>query len=169
VTLNDNSTIEKNTGFGDAYSLGGGIGGSGTLTLNDQSAITENRATFGAGINNSPSGIVILNDEATVSSNGAELGDEVGGQGGGILNEGSVTLKDQSSIVGNTSTGDETVGLSGYGGGVFNEGSLTLLGSSFVTQNTADIGGGVYNLGGSVTITPPASVTDNTPDDCNSC
>jgi hypothetical protein len=77
------------------------------------------------------------------------------GYGGGILNEGTLTLSG-STVTGNR---DEQGGFS-YGGGVANFGTMTMTGST-VTSNTADYGGGVYNANfGTMTMTG-STVTSN--------
>lgn len=74
--------------------------------------------------------------------------------GGGILNEGTLTLSG-CMVTGNRSQ----LGGFGYGGGVANFGTMTMSGCT-VTGNTAVYGGGVYNNG---TLTLIAStVTENT-------
>jgi hypothetical protein len=68
----------------------------------------------------------------------------VNGNGGGILNNGTLTV---SSIIlsGNTATG-----ASGYGGGIFNVGTLTVS-TSILSSNSAISGGGIKN-GGTLTV-----------------
>lgn len=119
---------------GRAAALGGGINNSGTLTLNDGTAITGNGApSQGGGINNSTGGTVILNDRATITGNTAN-------NGGGIFNFGTVTLNGTSSIKHNAATS---------GGGIFNIGTVTLNDSATITGNTVSSrsGGGIFNLG----------------------
>ncbi|MFL5800323.1 MAG: choice-of-anchor Q domain-containing protein [Roseiflexaceae bacterium] len=58
------------------------------------------------------------------------------GAGGGIQNNGTLTL-DASTVVSNTASS---------GGGIFNAGSLTLR-NSMVVSNTATLGGGIFNQG----------------------
>jgi hypothetical protein len=58
--------------------------------------------------------------------------------GGGIFNDGALTLNGSSSVSGSTAA---------IGGGIANDGTLTLNDSSSVTGNTADDGGGIANYG----------------------
>ena len=86
----------------------------------------------------------------------------VGRPGGGMYNEGTVTLLGDTAIQGCVDTGvlnEGTLRLHGSssirdnrgghsGGGVYNPGTLVLLGSSSISGNSAgDSSGGVWNLG----------------------
>jgi predicted outer membrane repeat protein len=76
------------------------------------------------------------------------------GSGGGINNEGTLTLLGVS-VTGNTARDT--------GGGIRNEGTLTLEAGSHVTGNTSDaIGGGILNYVGTVTLRADSSVSGNT-------
>jgi hypothetical protein len=90
--------------------------------------------------------------------------------GGGILNEGTLTLTDSTvwlNIAGGgggiSNLGDGTLTVTNstvslntarYGGGIENDGSLTLSNST-VVWNNADVGGGIFNEG-------PLALTDST-------
>jgi len=74
--------------------------------------------------------------------------------GGGIVNDGAVTLED-STVSGNTAT----LG----GGGIFNDSGTVTLKDSTVSANTADGGGGIYNTG-AVTL-KDSTVSGNTAND----
>jgi hypothetical protein len=91
---------------GGIYNLGG------TLTLNS-TTVSGNSARFGGGIYNA--GGLLTIDSSTISGNTAFHSDYPwsGGEGGGIFNDanGSVVLRNASSITGNTSTWYEAVGL----------------------------------------------------------
>jgi hypothetical protein len=74
-------------------------------------------------------------------------------QGGGILNGGTLVLRD---VVVRASTADA-------GGGVYSvEGTLTLNGSTSIRGNSAGVGGGVYTYFGTVTMNGSSSVRGNT-------
>ena len=89
--------------------------------------------------------------------------------GGGILNEGTLTLTDSTvslniagggggisnSVDGTLTVTNSTVSLNTarYGGGIENDGSLTLS-SSTVVWNNAEVGGGIFNEG-------PLALTDS--------
>ncbi len=82
-------------------------------------------------------------------------------QGGGIDNNGTLTLQTGSRVTGNTGV---------YGGGIYNgggtsnAGTMTLKEGSSVTGNTAtDQGGGIYNnANGTLTLQTGSRVTGNT-------
>jgi uncharacterized repeat protein (TIGR01451 family) len=83
--------------------------------------------------------------EVTISgltiTNGFSLSD-----GGGILNDGSVT------IINSTLSGNTALNLSD-GGGIYNDGSLRITNSTLGVNTAHSSGGGIYSNGGSVTIT----------------
>lgn len=74
------------------------------------------------------------------------------GMGGGIFNEGLLTLND-SRILGNTAL---------QGGGVFNTGTLTVDNSTF-SGNNADGGGGAINSSGTMTVTDSSFANNTAP------
>jgi hypothetical protein len=157
LTVN-HTTIADNTA-----SHGGGVHNSGgTLTLND-SLVTGNTAEVGCGggIYNLAYGSATVSD-TTVSDNTA-----AGNCGGGIFNSsGTLTLSAttvtdnkayhigggihnndtlyvfQSTIAGNRTYGDNSVGM---GGGISNVAGEVLMADSTVSGNTANRGGGVSN------------------------
>jgi hypothetical protein len=152
VELNGSTTI---TGGSGRYA--GGIYNTGTLVMRDATTVSGNVTENGGGMTNT--GIVRTYGRSTIAGNTAFYGTTVTpgpGEGGGMTNSGTVELFDESSITGNRADN--------YGGGIFN--TVTLWGTTTVTRNDAGtLGGGVYNDGGSLTILPTASVSDNTPDD----
>ena len=138
VTIND---LAINNGNVLGTERGGAIRNLGNLTLN-RSSIRGNRAeNNGGGINNAPGAVMVIND-STIAGNEVQ-GGSAGVTGGGISNEGSLTIRN-STISGNTSSND--------GGGIGNIGTLNL-DSVTVTGNTASgaslgaFGAGVYNGG----------------------
>jgi hypothetical protein len=150
--------------------LGGGIlNDLGSVTLEDGSTVHDNAAIFGGGIINCPSsacGTLTVRDNASVYHNAAQAGggvfnvdvmtmlghatvhDNAGvSSGGGILNLGSLTVRNISSVYLNTSP---------RGAGICNcpsPGSVTptvmLRDFSTVHDNTAlgGTGGGIYTEG----------------------
>ena len=95
--------------------------------------------------------------------NGAPAaGDPFFGSGGGIYNDANLTLN--TCLIGSTEflfgpgeAGGPGSNTAVNGGGVFNDagGTLSLTGGTFVAGNTADVGGGLANLGtASLTTTP---------------
>ncbi|MHB8630163.1 MAG: putative Ig domain-containing protein, partial [Aggregatilineales bacterium] len=89
------------------------------------------------------------------------------GLGGGIFNEGTLTIRDQSQLVGNVSDGSTGFpgSQTGYGGGVFSKGDLTIDNSSFISNMAADgpppnfgaVGGAIATYGNA-----PTQITDST-------
>lgn len=83
-------------------------------------------------------------------------GNETAQHGGGILNEGTLTLTN-STVSGSSAgrdTGCRTTDpnlLCSEGGGIWNAGTLTLMNST-VSGNTAPFGGGISNRDGSLTV-----------------
>jgi hypothetical protein len=122
---------------------GGGIfyGGSGSLTLSNMT-VTRNSATYGAGIDVSPSGAttVTLMSNTLIITNTADI------SGGGIRIEGDthlVAVSDETDIAFNTAT-------SGYGGGILvlgparaDIGSPGYFADGVINNNTAAHGGGL--------------------------
>ncbi len=71
----------------------------------------------------------------------------VGGDGGGILNSGTLTVS--GSILSSNSANLQWKGhnaFGGYGGGIYNSGTLTVSGST-LSGNSAGDGGGIFNSG----------------------
>jgi hypothetical protein len=147
---------------GNTAASGGGIYNSGALSLAN-SAVSSNSAPGiglggGGGIYNSSVGTLTLDINTVVSgnttadvgggiSNNGSLtltsslvsGNTAGGIGGGIFNNGTATIAN-STLSGNSSS-------SNYGGGIGNQGNLTI-DSSTLSGNSALIGGGgIYNFG----------------------
>jgi predicted outer membrane repeat protein len=67
------------------------------------------------------------------------------GDGGGIYNQGILTLKD-STVSSNVSVGSS-------GGGIYSSGTLTLANSTLSGNTSGTEGGGIYNVGGTLTLT----------------
>jgi hypothetical protein len=107
---------------------GGGIGNSGTLTINN-STISLNRASVDGGGICQTGGTLTINN-STINGNSASV------NGGGIYQTGGTLTINNNTISGNSATND--------GGGVFNQtgGTLTI-NNSTVSQNSATVGGGI--------------------------
>lgn len=101
-----------------------------------------------------------IQNEGILVVRGSVVRDNQGGQGGGIYNDGTMTLR-TSSVVANTAAGN--------GGGVYNAaGGTADLRQIAIEQNGAGLdGGGIFNEG-ALTL-QHASVRDNTPNDCTGC
>jgi predicted outer membrane repeat protein len=151
---NSGTMIIADSDVSDNYShRGGAILNSGTAEIRD-STIARNSAGSknGGGIYNT----------GTMTITSTALTDNFAFNGGGIHNGGTVTITD-SAITGSDAY---------HGAGIYNaaSGTVRLEGTTSVTYNSAaSLGGGIYNLGGTVTIAPPVSIANNTPDDCSGC
>ncbi|HEY7328126.1 MAG TPA: SdrD B-like domain-containing protein [Gemmataceae bacterium] len=86
----------------------------------------------------------VFNVEATSAISGLTIENGSNGNGGGVLNNGNLTLN------GDTIKSNQTTG---NGGGIDNDaGSLTLSGDQILGNSSTGAGGGLYNAGGMVTI-----------------
>jgi hypothetical protein len=183
VTLNDDSSIQDNEASGEGGGIynpagpiagnvlndrsritgnvGGGIGGRGHITLNDDATVADN---VGTGIDNVRGG-VILNDRSSVAGN---EGDGVSAFGVGV------TMNDQSRISDNEGGGigvfdasahlnDESAVTGNDNGGVWvSFGLLALNGSSTISGNTSQgAAGGVVVSEGQVTLNDNGSIVNN--------
>jgi PKD domain-containing protein len=130
-----NSTLIGNTSNSE-FGGGGGIYNNGTLILNN-SAVIGNHANGqeggGAGIYNR--GTMTLNNSSVSDNNAATR------SGGGIFNQGTLSLN-------NTTVGNN---IAFGGAGIYNGGTLDL-NSSTVSYNTAISTGGIFIIGGTVTL-----------------
>ena len=133
---------------------------SGTvLTVSSGSTVTLTNLllTGGQSSSNGYSGGGVINDGTLTLNGTAQVDNNAGTYGGGILNWGTLTLNDTSHVNGNTAV---------VGGGIYNFGTLTLNGSSQVDGNTAgDGGGGIFNFRSFVTLNDSAQVDGNTAGD----
>ncbi len=105
--------------------------------------------------------VMLIDPGADVTLIHVTVTDGLQGDGGGIVNNGTLTL-DNATVSGNTATE--------AGGGIYNFPGRTLQienNSSITNNNATQIGGGIYNLGGSVTL--DASSTDSNSTGSNSC
>jgi hypothetical protein len=115
---------------------GGGIYNVGTLSINN-STLSGNSARFGGAIYNA--GGMVTIDSSTLSGNIAFHSDYpwAGGDGGGIYNDanGTVTVRNFSSITGNTSEWYEGLGPDVYNlGTIYHDGTSTI---GFLVGNSA--------------------------------
>ncbi len=129
------STVSNNSS-GTSTDGGGGIFNDrhGTVIVKGGSLVTGNHVSGqdsgGGGIFNSRGGIVVISGGSNVTANEAGNVDSPN-PGGGIMNRGSLTLRD-ATVTANTAHGQ--------GGGIYNSasGTVTLRGSASVTGNTPD-------------------------------
>jgi parallel beta-helix repeat protein len=159
---NENLTISKNLTLSgpaaDNPADVGGIGGSSVVTVQDGVTTTIVNMAFGLGTGTLAAGELLgggLLNFGSVTLRDSSIGECTAQHGGAIYSFGPLTL-DKVSIYDNTATGN--------GGGIYANGSgeLTITNTTVVEGNTATLGGGIYAEGGDVTITAQSQVTDNT-------
>jgi hypothetical protein len=152
---------------GDTIQFASGLSG-GTIVLTSGELVIGQSLTItglGAGnlsiSGNSASTIFSVSAATTVAISGLTItnGNAGIGEGGGIYNDGALTLTnctlsaDNALISVATSLGF-TGGDAGDGGGIFNDAAGTLIMSGIsITSSRADVGGAIYNNGGHVTMT----------------
>ncbi len=95
-----------------------------------------------AGGNGANSGGGILNDGILTLTNSTISGNTANNEGGGIFNGGTLTVSN-SAVSGNSTRSR----AGGIGGGIYNLGTLTISNSTVSGNSTSYIGGGIYNLG----------------------
>jgi hypothetical protein len=166
-TLTMRSTrITANTAARGAGLVTGSPTGTGSATL-QRTRIEHNVASAAGG------GIVNCGMLEVTSS---QIRDNRAGQGAGLSNCGPIAsgafgtvrlvesrVSHNRAVGGTSPEGDP---LQGHGGGISNAGVLTLIATS-VTDNTAlpDLGGGIFNQGGTVSLTR-SPLRRNTPPQC---
>lgn len=128
------STLSGNGAGGDA---GGAILNGGTLSLTT-CTVADNFAAVGGGIYILNGGSATIQQNSTLSGNSAA-------SGGGIINGGTLTVRDSTLSV-NAATGFDFGGhhFPGRGGGIDNEGVATIQDST-LSGNSAEVGGGISN------------------------
>ena len=135
-----NGTFESNTAYD-----GGAVLGRGTGTTLMDSTLSGNSAQYFGGAIDNPSGSLTVTG-STLSGNSA-------GNGGGLFNEGSARL------INDTLSGNHA-GIGGpgaAGGGIENHGTLSVTDVT-LSGNSANVGGGIENLG---SLTAQASLFAN--------
>ena len=177
----DNSLFTDNTAAMDSYidySGGCGIYSSGTLYVTG-STFSENLAErgYGGGINIA-SGVASIAD-STIANNSAYYGggvsnngdlvientiitnNDVESKGGGVYNHnsGTITLAD-SSITGNNAQSTQVFSSDDLGGGIYNYHGTVTLTNALVENNTARNDGGIHNDHGTLVIMS-SSITGN--------
>lgn len=171
----DNLSIDS--GFDNTVgAVGGGAYNDGDLTLKNDTFL-GNKATYGGAIYNDSgatlkmSGVSLNNNSATDSGGGIyNLGDltceghcsivsNKAANGAGVENQGSALFEQEAEISGNQATG--------LGGGIrVDAGNVTVtgnFGSAAIDYNTASAGGGIYNAGGTLTLTLTSRLTTTRP------
>ncbi len=159
ATIIDGNAIDR-----VVHVLGGATVSLSNMTIRNGWVAGGADGITGGGIYNAGSlhltGTVISGSRA---ANGEDVIATGGGGGGGIYNTGNLTIT-RSTIQSNASLGlyvDETNTVyPGMGGGIANMGALTIS-ESDVASNASNIGGGLYNGGGTLTLLR-SRVVDNT-------
>jgi fibronectin-binding autotransporter adhesin len=131
-----------------SYLTGDTITLNGTLTINHGYSITGLGAANLAVSGNNLVQDFFVNPGVTASISGLtiENGNESNGGGGGILNDGALTV-DGCLISGNNGYASGAYNGYGSGGGILNLATLTLTNST-VTNNASNFGGGLANYNG---------------------
>jgi hypothetical protein len=115
---------------------GGGVYNAGTLLLSE-SVLSDNVSGswwWGSWFGGPGGGI---RNEGSLTVIASSVSNNLAGQGGGIWNSGTLTIID-TSVSGNTADGPGPV-FDGYGGGIYNTGNITLKNST-VAQNESAFG-----------------------------
>ncbi|MGH8099812.1 MAG: choice-of-anchor Q domain-containing protein [Chthoniobacterales bacterium] len=121
------------------------VGSGKTVTISGLTIRNGHDDTTGGGIDNQ-AGATLAITNSTLGSNSAGSVGNPAVAGGGIFNNGTLT------IVNSTFSANTAGGISGAGGGIFNGGTLTISNSTF-SGNTASKGGGVYHANAASTVT----------------
>ncbi len=137
------------------------VNSNASLTLEGLTIRYGRASVNGGGIYNE--GTLSLSNTMVIS-NTAVAQDAVGGKGGGIYNLGSASITG-STIQGNDSTnqGSGVVNPGNLsGGGLYNDGGTFTVTTSLITSNTAShTGGGIYSTGGDLNISATQIVTNS--------
>src|SRR5262249_22303035 len=131
-------TLQNSQLYNGLATYGGGIYNRGTLTMQN-TTVTGNQAPKGAGIYNR-SGGNLTGTSSTLSDSASYRGN-----GGGILNLGTLLVQQHSTLSGN---------MAGVGGGIYNGGTATVADSTlsgnvaYRTEYGVTEGGGIENHDG---------------------
>ena len=171
VYLNTNSTfdmsggiISQNTASGisdvtsGGHARGGGVYGSGTMTMSNNTLITKNK-TLAANISDNSRGGGVWFDGTLEMRGNATISENEATEGGGIYITG---VNSTLTISGNAEISENTV--SRRGGGIFaaNVGSIVMNGGKITGNKSANDGGGVYiNQSGSFIMSEGAIISGN--------
>ena len=146
-----------------AANWGGAVLTYGTLTMNGDSCIQNNSASYGGGVVVWNNGSLIMNDSSCIRNNNATLGggvrsyfDDMNRYYNGSSAGSTIVMNGNASIYGNYAKNE--------GGGIDSQvGTLTMNGASSITGNsTGYMGGGVHNQSFSkFTMNDNASITNN--------
>ncbi|MEN3313928.1 MAG: hypothetical protein V7605_162 [Acidimicrobiaceae bacterium] len=175
MTIDDSSVVANSaisTGSSQLFFIAsaGGIGNSGTLTVN-RTDVNGNRAVAdgangraGGGGISIADGVVTIADSTIAGNAATARGAGAEAHGGGVENNGQTKLTD-TEVKGNLATGPVA-----QGGGLYNGRRLILIRSRVVANVAAGTsgsgqGGGIFTDAGHVTL-KATLVSANQPDDC---
>ena len=148
----DKVTIKGKTVFsGNSSGTEGGAvyAENGKLVVSDAS-FTDNQAVVSGGA------VAIAKTGEAELTKGAFSRNKCGKNGGAVLNEGALLLK-ESSLTENSAE---------YGGGIYNSGALTVTGTEITVNNCTQNGGGIFQNDGTVTLGGGLTrIKDNTKND----
>ncbi|GIV76706.1 MAG: hypothetical protein KatS3mg050_1100 [Litorilinea sp.] len=128
---------------------------SGRVTLSHVIIQHGHREDFNSSDPSADDGGGILN-EGVLTLNDAIVVNNAARNGGGLYNHGRLVLN--RSIIKDNQTTSNTGGTGG--GGIFNEGTLVLNDSQVSTNSARTSGGGIYNLSGTVTLNASAVISN---------
>jgi hypothetical protein len=147
IVVSKNLTIQGQGATSTAVD-GGGFGGSGlsVFSINSGVTVTIQDMTIRDGF--SPEGGGIDNEGTLTISNSTISGNSAKATGGGIENDSGTLTISNSTMSGNSTTAN------GPGGGIYNDGTLTISNSTLSSNFTfsGGPGGGIYNDSGTLTI-----------------
>ena len=121
------------------------FGGNTSITLTSASLIVAKNMTIDGGSNavnvsgSSTWGVFKVNSGVTASLNHLTITNGHANSGGGIYNDGTLTVQN-STFSANSTTSDF-----GHGGGIYNDGTLTVQNSTFSSNSASYDGGGIFN------------------------
>ena len=113
---------------------GGAIWSDGTLIINGGTIKDSYAEMSGKG----NGGGIYVNAGSTATINGGVITGNSALQGGGIYNDGTLTIGSNVTIANNTAND---------GSGIYNNGTLTITGGSITANKATTAGGGIYNNG----------------------
>ncbi|MCM2371630.1 dockerin type I domain-containing protein [Aporhodopirellula aestuarii] len=156
VTVVDGGSFENNV----AGEEGGGLwNGPGSMTIRNNTVITQNTANSASNAGNDQGGGGVFNiggtldiDDATITSNSATAN---GGNGGGVMTvNGTVTIDD--TFIGSNASGRDGGGLHASGAS-----DVTVTGGAVQANVAPQEGGGLWNGAGTLRI-DTTTITENT-------
>jgi hypothetical protein len=169
LTISDSVTL---TGAGVGRTIIDGEKSGTVVTVNEGATVKITGVTIRNGLNSLEGG-GIFNAGALTLSNSTVSGNSATGVGG-IFNAGTLTVRNSTlsgnratdgsaggifndatlTVTNSTLSGNRATGVGGivHGGGIYNDGGTLTLSGSTLSHNSATVGGGIDNIGGTVTL-----------------